>query len=70
MKTNSVQRVSEPDSVEVSRLRQLKDESLAGRSRPASVRTIAMGVDGSIVITELDPEDFRKDRARAFESGE
>jgi len=68
MKTKLISEESALGSPEVSRLKELKADSLAGRCRPARVRTIVTGDDGVITITEVDPEVFRKRRARAFEA--
>ena len=53
---------------EIARLTHLKAESLAGRSRPARVRTLSKSAGGGITVTEGDPEVFQKQRARAFEA--
>jgi DNA-binding transcriptional regulator YiaG len=68
MKTKPISNETMLSSREVSRLNRLKADSLAGRSRPARVRTIVKDEDGTITITEGDPEAFRKQRARAFEA--
>lgn len=68
MKTNLTSKESELSSRKISRLKHLKADSLTGHSRPAPVRTIVKGDDGSITITDRDPEVFRKQRSRAFEA--
>lgn len=66
MKTKPASSISSPGPREISRLKKLKADSLAGRSAPARVRTVSKAEDGAITITEGNPEVFRKQRARAF----
>ena len=65
-KTISKEPVLHPQ--EIARLAKLKTESLAGRSRPARVRTIHKAENGEITMVETDPTVFQKQRARAFEA--